>query len=223
MRPFRPILLLMLVCASLLAACGGTNSTSNTPSVTLTLAAPNQWNNSGTSFGPGWEQAIATFEKLNPGVTVKVTVLPLASFYQTESTQLAAGTAPDILFNQATYKPYEVTQLDQYLNQPNPYAPERPHWVDWFDSSLVSSRMKGTNADGHIYWVPFNLFAAGLFVNKDAFTKAGVAFPLKTWEDWRTAMPKLKAAGYTPLAMDNSALGKLDLRNHREYASGKVF
>lgn len=193
----------------ILSACGGspaTSSTSNKPNVTITLEAPNQWNDSGTSFGTAWDTAIAQYHKLNPNVTVKIVVLPLSSFFQTTSTQLAAGTAPDIVFNQATYKPYMVVQLDSYLNKPNPYAPERPHWIDWFNKNAFSSKISA-DANGNLDWVPLNLFDAGLFYNKDAFAKAGVEAPIKTWEDWRVASQKLKAAGYAPLAMDNSTIG----------------
>src|SRR5579871_6206629 len=62
-------------------------------SVTITLAGPNQWNSSGTSFGAPWEQMVAAFEAANPGVTLKTNVLPLASFFQTEATLLQAGSA----------------------------------------------------------------------------------------------------------------------------------
>ena len=201
------IFVLFLVLGSFaLSACSSSNSGSSS-SVTITLAGPNQWSDSGKSFGPAWDQAVAQFEQLNPGVKVQITVLPLSSFYQSESTELAAGTAPDLIFNQATYKSYEVTPLDQYLNQPNPYAPGHPHWIDWFNQNAYGFKTNAVASDGHLYWVPFNLFDAGLFYNKDAFTKAGVQTPIKTWEDWRVAIQKLKAAGYTPLAMDNSTMG----------------
>lgn len=176
--------------------------------VTIRLAAPNQWNNSGTSFGPAWETAIAEYEKLNPDVKVEITVLPLDSFYETTSTQLAAGTAPDIVFNQARYRPEMVIALDDYLNQPNPYAPEKAKWIDWFDSRAYSTKLSGAG-NGKLYWVPLNLVSVGLFINEDAFEKAGVTAPLNTWEDWRAARPKFKAAGYAPFAMDNSQIGLL--------------
>jgi len=174
---------------------------------TLNIAGPNQWNNSGTSFGDAWEAMVKQYETLNPGVDVKTTVLPISSFYQTLSTQLQAGSAADLIFNQAAYKPSQVVALNDYLLQPNPYAPEYKRWIDAF----VPAGFNESNLDtsGNYNWVPFNLVSVGLFVNEDAFAKAGVKLPLKTWEDWRAAVPKLKAAGYVPLAMDNSenALG----------------
>jgi ABC-type glycerol-3-phosphate transport system substrate-binding protein len=173
--------------------------------VTITLAGPNQWNSSSTSFGPPWEKLVAEFEAANPGVTLKTDVLPLATFFQTEATLLQAGSAPELIFDQTNFKAAQVLGLDKYLMQPNPYAPGRPRWYDWFDHRAFNESNKDTL--GRFYFIPFNLFDNGLYVNLDAFKKAGVSVPIKTWEDWRAAVPKLKAAGYVPLAMDSGYLG----------------
>ncbi len=66
-------------------------------SVTITLAGPNQWNSSGTSFGPPWNNWCPPFEAANPGVTLKTNVLPLTTFFQTEATLLQAGSAPELI------------------------------------------------------------------------------------------------------------------------------
>ena len=113
-------------------------------------------------------------------MTVKIQALSLSSFFQTTTTELAAGTAPDIVLNQATYKSFMVTPLDDYLNKPNPYAPERAKWIDWFNHSAYGfDNPQSINGDGHIYWVPLNLVGVGLFVNQDAFAKAGVSAPMQ--------------------------------------------
>lgn len=210
LRSFHILLMLACMCTTLLAACGGSSQqqqSSNGP-VTITLAGPNQWNDSGSSFGSAWDDAISQFEKLNPNVTVKINVLPLANFQQIEATQLAAGTAPALIFNQTSYKPYQVVQLDQYLNQPNPYAPERAKWIDWFDNRAFGfGNPASVDANGHLDWIPMNLVDVGLFVNEDLFNKAGVSYPIKTFQDWQDAVKKFKAAGIVPMAMDNSAIG----------------
>jgi len=61
---------------------------------TITLEGPNQWTQSGSSFGHPWDQVVAEFKKVT-GVTVNTDVLPLATFSGVESAQLAAGIAPD--------------------------------------------------------------------------------------------------------------------------------
>ena len=90
--------------------------------VTITLSGPNQWNSDPASFGPAWEDLIAAFEEEEPNINVETTVLPLAEFKNTLSTQLAAGTAPELIFAQASHTPDQLTVLDDYLEEPNPYV-----------------------------------------------------------------------------------------------------
>lgn len=175
--------------------------------VNLVLDGPNQWTTSPTSFGVPWDAQVARFEAANPGVTLKTNVLPLTSFFQTESTLLQAGSGTDLMFNQLTYKAAQVTSLMPWLNQPNPYAPASStykNWLDWFPAHSLSTPQKDVN--GNYDWVPFNLFDSGIYVNADAFAKAGVPIPIKTWQDLVNAVPKLKKAGYIPMAMDGSQL-----------------
>ncbi len=53
---------------------------------TITLEGPNQWTQSGSSFGRPWDQVVAEFKKVT-GVTVNTDVLPLATFSGVESAQ----------------------------------------------------------------------------------------------------------------------------------------
>ena len=175
--------------------------------VNLLLDGPNQWTTSPTSFGAPWDAQVKRFEAANPGVTLKTNVLPLTSFFQTESTLVQAGSGSDLMFNQLTYKPAQVVSLMPWLNKPNPYAPadpKRKNWLDWFPSYSLGAAQRDVN--GNFDWVPFNLFDSGIYVNADAFAKAGVPVPLKTWQDLVNAVPKLKKAGYIPMAMDGSQL-----------------
>ncbi len=94
----------------------------------------------------------------------------------------------------------QVVALNTYLNQPNPYAPGKAHWFDWFDHRAFGPAQQDTL--GNYDWVPFNLFDLGLYYNKQAFAKAGVQAPIKTWEDWRVASKKLRAAGKNRLYVD---------------------
>ncbi|HSC23058.1 MAG TPA: sn-glycerol-3-phosphate ABC transporter substrate-binding protein UgpB [Casimicrobiaceae bacterium] len=53
------------------------------------------------------------------------------------------------------------------------------------------------DTQGHLISMPFNSSTQVLYINDDAFKKAGLdpANPPKTWEDMMQAMPKLKAGG----------------------------
>ncbi|MDX6235549.1 MAG: multiple sugar transport system substrate-binding protein [Kribbellaceae bacterium] len=199
-----------LVAATMaVAACGGSGgSGASGDKVTITLSGPNQWNSSGSSFGKPWEDLVAAFEAKEPNIKVKTVVLPLNSFGQTISTQLAAGTAPELVFNQAPHKPEMVVSLDEYLKKPNPYVEGNKQWIDVFRKKFYGfGNGNSRNAAGNIEFVPFNLVGIGLFTNNEAFQKAGVQLPFKDYEDMIAGCGKLKSAGYTPLAMDASNLG----------------
>ena len=51
-------------------------------------------------------------------------------------------------------------------------------------------------SDGQLLSMPFNSSTPVLWYNKDAFAKAGISEPPKTWADMKTASEKVMAAGY---------------------------
>ncbi|MFI7423840.1 ABC transporter substrate-binding protein [Nonomuraea sp. NPDC049684] len=191
-----------------LLGTGGTSAQDGGGKVTITLAGPNQWNASGSSFGPAWEALVDAFEKREPGIEVRTQVLPLDGFMQTITTQLAAGTAPELVFNQPPHKAHEVHALDAELQKPNPYVPGNQRWIDVFRKEYYGPAVSKalSKESGKLEYIPFNLVAIGLFYNKDAFAKAGVDQPPATWEDFRSACGKLKAAGFDPVALDKGGL-----------------
>src|ERR1700733_12779507 len=140
------LLSLGALAAGVLAACT-TPTVSGNPSgdvagTTITLEGPNQWTQSGSSFGRPWDQLVAEFKKVT-GVTINTDVLPLATFSSVESAQLAAGIAPDLVFSQATYQPYMVVPLDKYLSQPNPFVAGNKSWLSQFNQSAFSAKVSG--------------------------------------------------------------------------------
>lgn len=58
------------------------------------------------------------------------------------------------------------------------------------------------DSDGKMIGMPFNSSTPILYYNEDALKKAGVEAP-KTWEEFQTIAPKLKEAGYVPLAQSH--------------------
>ena len=55
------------------------------------------------------------------------------------------------------------------------------------------------DSDGKFVGMPFNSSAPIMYINTEALEKAGVTAP-KTWEEFEAIAPKLKEAGYLPLA-----------------------
>jgi len=201
--------------AMVASACGSASRSANqgasvagkSAPVTITLEGPNQWNTQTSSFGTPWNNLVAAFEKKNPGITVKTEVLPLSSFSQTESIQLAAGTAPDLMFDQATYQLSAVLSLDKYLKEPNPYIPGNKQWIDAFNPKYYGFDVAAAlDGKGQITEIPFNEVTVGVYYNKTAFAKAGITAPIKTWADFAADAAKLKAAGYIPFSMQSGSL-----------------
>jgi len=194
----------LAVAAGALAGCSAGDS-SNGKTV-ITLAGPNQWSTASDSFGPEWDALVAKFEKAEPDIEVKTTVLPISSFADTLSTQLTAGTAPELVFNQPEPSdPSLVVDLDPYLAKANPYNPDADTWLDGFNPNAYSDAQR--DSAGHQYFIPFNLVTTGLFFNADALDEAGVETPIASIGDLIDACGALTDAGYTPLAMDNGSLG----------------
>ncbi|MCK7613822.1 extracellular solute-binding protein [Roseibium sediminicola] len=58
------------------------------------------------------------------------------------------------------------------------------------------------DSDGKMIGMPFNSSTPILYTNEEALKKAGVEAP-KTWEEFEAIAPKLKEAGYVPLAQSH--------------------
>lgn len=174
--------------------------------VTIELRGPNQWNNNAKTFGNEWDQLIKDFQKAEPNIKVKTVVQPLNSFYQTNSTQLAAGTAGDLVFNQAKYTPDMVYKLDNDLKKPNPYIAGNKKWIDAFDDKYFGYSAGTINGDGKIEYIPLNLIGIGVFANKDLAKKAGVTLPIKNFTQLFDACTKFKKIDVAPWGWDNSFL-----------------
>ncbi len=172
----------------------------------ITISGPNQWTSSGSSFGPAWEKLVESFEEVEPCITVSTNVLPLDSFYQTLSTQLAAGSATDLVFGAATHDPYMIHPLTEELEKPNPYIKGNKKWIDAFNPDYFTVE-KVANSDGDVEAIPFNLVGVAVFYNNDAFAKAGIDTAPATFEEFIDACDALTDAGYTPYSMDNGAQG----------------
>ncbi|GAA0431863.1 ABC transporter substrate-binding protein [Leifsonia naganoensis] len=198
------VLATVATAAVTLAGCSSSGDDASGKTV-ITLAGPNQWNNEAGTFGKPWEDLIARFEKAEPDIEVKTTVLPIASFSDTLSTQLSAGTAPELIFAQAPHTPEQIVSLDKYLAEPNPFVKGNTKWQDIFNPATFGDANR--NVKGKLEFIPFNLVTAGLFYNEDALKKAGVTAPVESIGDLTKACTKLSDAGYSGLAMDNGSLG----------------
>ena len=207
-RPKALVAAVGTIAAAALVLTGCTPGSSSDDKVTITLAGPNQFTDQTNTFGPAWDKLIAQFENDNPNINIKTNVLPLSSFGTTLSTQLTAGTAPELIFNQPAPKPDQVMNLDKYLAEKNPFDPNSKTWLDGFDKNYFGDAQR--DGTGHHTWVPFNLVTVGIFYNNDILKKEGISpSQLSTFEGFTKACTTLKEAGIDPLATDKGTLASM--------------
>ncbi len=92
---------------------------------------------------------------------------------------------------------FEELIEEELLLDLSPIA-EKEGWKDFVrPGNLLAPCVK----DGGVYCVPVNIHSSQwIWTNKDVFKKAGVAEP-ETWEDFLKVAPKIRDAGFIPLAL----------------------
>jgi sn-glycerol 3-phosphate transport system substrate-binding protein len=80
---------------------------------------------------------------------------------------------------------YPVEQMMKDAGEPFDKSIYLPAVISYYQTS-----------NGELLSMPFNSSTPVLWYNRDAFKKAGISAPPKTWQDMKTASEKLVAAGY---------------------------
>lgn len=142
---------------------------------------------------PAYSVLIPNFEKAYPKITINITYTPLiASLYQLETTELAAGNAPDLLATTpGCGTPIAVCTLAKagsiapLLNEP---------WVKW-SLPLVTSLDK--YGPGLFAFTPI-VAPYGMFTNDSLFKQLGLKIP-QTFTQLLVVCQKAKSAGTVAL------------------------
>jgi raffinose/stachyose/melibiose transport system substrate-binding protein len=182
-----PALVAAATAATLLAACsGGTNAASDDGGArTLTIASVDQGS---------LEQIVEKFKAANPGVEVRFTTSGADQYQQQIRTQLASGTAPDVMSvwpgngnPGATYvlaKPGYLLDLSD-----RPWASKYPEAVK-----------KVAQYEGKTYNAVYGLNAIGAVYNDEALQKSGLTAPA-TWTELLKFCADAKAKGPPAFAL----------------------
>jgi ABC-type glycerol-3-phosphate transport system substrate-binding protein len=150
------------------------------------------------------KKLISEYEQSHPGVTIQAIHPPPGNLVSYIDTQLAGGTAPDIMTlatDEQTWKDLDKgwwLDLTQYAQAPDPYVPGNKHWIDLLTPG-AASQLRFMN--GHIYSLTTTGFDVAFFYNKTIFSKLGIAVP-QTWDELISDYQKIKAAGYIPLDIE---------------------
>ncbi|MBL8966379.1 MAG: extracellular solute-binding protein [Spirochaetaceae bacterium] len=98
-------------------------------------------------------------------------------------------------------------KLDAYLAKSYPSTGGKAYKDAVMGSLLNLSRSYA--ADKGLYAVPYQPFVFAFMYNKEHFDKAGIKAAPKTWDELLAAMAKLKAAGFTPMTVDDAYMDTL--------------
>ncbi|MGQ9682422.1 MAG: ABC transporter substrate-binding protein [Anaerolineae bacterium] len=140
------------------------------------------------------------FEETNPDIKIVFVEGPggtYQDFYAWLSAMVAAGTAPDLTWNNHNYAVQNgwALPIGEYLDQPNPYAPGYKAWRDIFYPAYMESLKQ---PDGREYCAPVNAIypnvEVGLACNKDMLSQLGLNLPA-TWAEEMEIAKALKQAG----------------------------
>lgn len=123
-------------------------------------------------------------------------------------TQLAGGTAPDILSTnvenvwQDVHKGWYLP-LDEFLEAPNPFVEESaPGAAEWWDQFVYQAISRGKAApDGRMYNLTYNMVETGILYNKTALDLLGVGFP-KTWKEMMTTLERVQENPFAQLVAE---------------------
>jgi raffinose/stachyose/melibiose transport system substrate-binding protein len=187
-----------------LAGCGGDQSGGSTTAPELAVNGEK----SGTlsivtkfadpKYAPYFVSVAKAYEAANPKVKVDLQQVGDQPFKDKIRVLSAANQLPDIYFSWAGDFANKFVRAGLAADLTSVLGPD----TEW-GKTFTPASLKAFQYDGKSYGVPIDLDGKYLAYNKAAFTKAGISTPPATFEELLTACGKLKAAGYTPIALGN--------------------
>jgi multiple sugar transport system substrate-binding protein len=140
--------------------------------------------------GEDVKQLVADFERVNPGVRVRVQQMPWTAAHEKLLTAYVGESTPDVSQLGNTWVPEFVA-----LGALEPLGP----WVTRSAGVAQNDFFPGiwaTNVvDDTLFGVPWYVDTRVLFYRKDILARAGVGTPPRTWDAWVAAMERMKATG----------------------------
>lgn len=141
------------------------------------------------------KQVVAEFNRTSK-VKAVLDTIPGADYQSKLQTIINTEQAPDVFFNWGggSIKPFVEAGLLMPLDD---MVKDQPKLKSMFLPTVFDA----AKVDGKAYGVPMRgTQPVLLFDNRKVLARAGVTEP-KTWDDLLAAVPKLKAAGVTPIAL----------------------
>jgi len=140
-----------------------------------------------------WQGLADQYQKMNPNVTIDVTVLENEAFKSKVTTLMQSGNPPDVFhsWGGGVMAEYAKAGLLRDITR------EVKSW-----GKLMAPGVLGVYAsNGKQYGVPFDMGAVVFWYNKDILAKAGYRTFPTTWSDLLKLVGKLKGTGIVPIAL----------------------
>lgn len=136
---------------------------------------------------PYFKKMAESFEKANPGNTIKIEMVNWDTLQQKLQTDIAGGTNADLAIIGTRWlldfvKDDMAENLDGYMDAS-------------FKGRFIGAFLAPGQIGGKTYGLPIAASARALYYNKETLTKAGFPNGPKTWDDVMAASRKIKAAG----------------------------
>lgn len=134
------------------------------------------------------QKLVPEFEKQNPGIKVKVQMVPWTAAQEKLVTAYASDNSPDVYQLGNTWVPQfsalgAIENLDTWI-QKSPTIKREKYFEGIWDTNVL---------DGKVYGIPWYVDTRILFYRKDVLAKAGYNVPPKTWEELYDCSKKIKA------------------------------
>lgn len=128
----------------------------------------------GQNYQDFFKQAIDNFQQQQPGYSVLGEYS--TSYGDKLIAEVAGGTSPDVVFT-SDDDLFSLAAKGVVIDIGPYFTRDKLNKSDWFDIALSPQFLRGKQ-----YAMPVDLGVWALWVNKDLFKKAGVAFPDDTWD-----------------------------------------
>ncbi|MDM5340396.1 extracellular solute-binding protein [Fictibacillus enclensis] len=226
----RVVLMLSLVAALLLSACGlnggGSKESSADGSGSKGKKTLELW-----QIDPGekekvYKEAVARFEKKHPDVKVKFLTIPNDAYKQKLSVAMSGNRAPDV------FTSWGGGWLKNFVDQDKVLDITADTDKEHFNKLALDN----STYDNKVYGLPLGLSVDVIFYNKEIFKKYGLT-PPKTYDEWLKVIDTLNKNDIIPLALANktkwpgayyfmnfaSRVGGTDLFDSALHRTGKTF
>jgi len=141
-------------------------------------------------WGRSLREAIAEFERLNPGIKLEIEPVALAQRDVKFTTAIRAGAGPDVFA-------LDINPVKQYIKEG--WVKDLTTFVgkeggqQWL-SDFYPRAVTPLTEDGKVYGVPKNSVAMVIVYNSQLFKEAGIKGTPKNWKEFRDVCKKLTKA-----------------------------